>query len=196
MLSGVVLFLGGVLLFLTLLAAIPVRIRYQFAWRVVVDNRVDVSWLFGLVNVSLPTESVRRQDVPAGAPSSATQADSKRGSGALRAFREESFRRRLFRYLGDLWRSVDAENIRLRVRLGLDDPADTGLLWGVIGPVAALLGAAERISVRVEPDFAAETIDVDSSGQIRLIPLRPLVLTAMLGCSPAIWRGLRHMRAD
>ena len=82
------------------------------------------------------------------------------------------------------------------MRLGLDDPADTGLLWGVIGPVAALLGAAERISVRVEPDFAAETIDVDSSGQIRLIPLRPLVLTAMLGCSPAIWRGLRHMRAD
>ena len=85
-------------------------------------------------------------------------------------------------------------NLILRLRIGLGDPADTGRLWGFAGPVAGVLAGTGGASIEIVPEFFDETFELDSSGDIRLVPLQMVYLAAGLLLSPALWQGLKHLR--
>jgi len=112
----------------------------------------------------------------------------------MAAIREPSFRRRVYRFVSDVWQSVHKQNVRLLVRLGLGDPADTGRLWAVLGPLSGVLARLRDIRIAIEPDFLDATLEVDSSGTIRMIPLRIAIIVLGLFFSPPVWRGIRSMR--
>lgn len=192
MLSGVFTVLGCVLLLVVVLLSVPVVVAWRVAWPTDTDNDIELIWLFGLVRMPLPY-------TPGGAPSSAPErARRHAASGSarvFRAFRYKPFRSRLIRYLRRMWRLIEKSHVRLRVRVGLDDPAATGQLWAVMGPLAALLGALDSVVVRIEPDFVREALEMDSSGRVRIVPLQLLALTLALGFSLDLWRGLRLMRS-
>lgn len=82
----------------------------------------------------------------------------------------------------------------VRIRLGLGDPADTGQLWGLLGPVAALLSNLQGARLELEPEFMDAVFELEGSGTIRFVPLQLLVLVAALMLSPSIWQGVRFMR--
>ncbi|MDH3560532.1 MAG: DUF2953 domain-containing protein, partial [Gammaproteobacteria bacterium] len=109
--------------------------------------------------------------------------------------RQKSFRRRVTRFIRDVWHAIHKRDVRLNVRIGLGDPADTGQLWAVVGPVAGILSTAREATVGIVPDFVEETFELDSRGNLRLIPLQMLYLAAGLLLSPSIWQGLKQMRA-
>ncbi len=100
----------------------------------------------------------------------------------------------MFRFVADLWRAIRKQDVNLRIRLGLGDPADTGRLWAVVGPVAGLLANVEEASVEIEPDFMDAVFELESSGEIRLIPLQILYLVVALLLSPPVWLGVKRMR--
>ncbi|MDH3421220.1 MAG: DUF2953 domain-containing protein, partial [Gammaproteobacteria bacterium] len=110
------------------------------------------------------------------------------------AIRSKAFRRRIIRFVSDLWHAIDKKNIGVRIRIGLGDPPDTGQLWAIVGPIAAALASAHEASIKVEPEFLGATLEMDSSGSIRLIPLRIIYLTIALLLSPTVWQGLSRMR--
>jgi hypothetical protein len=93
-----------------------------------------------------------------------------------------------------VWRAIHKKNVRLLVRLGLGDPADTGQLWAIFGPLSAMLASLRDIRIAIEPDFLDTTFEVDSSGTIRLIPLQFAILALGLLFSPPMWRGIMLMR--
>ena len=78
--------------------------------------------------------------------------------------------------------------------LGLGDPADTGQLWALMGPVSALSSNLRDAAVHIEPDFNEATLEVDGSGEIRIVPLEFLYLGCGLLVSPSFWRGARLLR--
>ena len=192
MLSGVFAVLGCALLLVVVLLSVPVVVAWRVAWPKGTGNDVELGWLFGLVRIPLSGLSDR-------APSPASERPARREiSGktkVFRAFRYKPFRRRLVRYVRRMWQLIEKRDVRIRVRVGLDDPAATGQLWAVVGPLAALLSALDPVVVSIEPDFANEALDLDSSGRLRIVPLRLLASTLALGLSPDLWRGLRLMRA-
>ena len=108
--------------------------------------------------------------------------------------RQKPFRRRIIRFISDLWHAVHKKNVSLRVRVGLGDPADTGQLWAIVGPVAGILANIQEASIKIEPEFFDTTFELDSSGSIRLIPLQMIYLTVALLLSPPVWQGIRQMR--
>ena len=112
----------------------------------------------------------------------------------MAAIRQAPFRRRMLRFVSDLWRTIHKKNVRLLVRLGLGDPADTGRLWAVLGPLSGMLARLRDIRVTIEPDFLDATLEVDSSGTIRMIPLQIAIIVFGLLFSPPIWRGIMSMR--
>jgi hypothetical protein len=114
----------------------------------------------------------------------------------LAAVRRQDFRRRLYRFTLDLWRSIGSKDVRVRARVGLGDPADTGMLWAVVGPVSGLLSSARDISIMIEPDFVDATFEVDGSGRLTFVPLQLVTLVLGLLVSPAAWRGVRAMRTS
>ncbi len=74
--------------------------------------------------------------------------------------------------LGRLARQVHLSRLSGDVLVGLDDPADTGMLWGAIGPPAVL--ASERHpDFRMRPSFAESMLFVDL---VAALAFRPLFL--------------------
>lgn len=192
MLIGTVIFLS----LIVILLAMPVTLTYQFSWKETPSANLRLNWAFGLV----------RADVsPDLAKSGPDKSEPTRKKGARRgkstgrknfmaAIRQAPFRRRMLRFVSDLWRTIHKKNVQLLVRLGMGDPADTGRLWAVLGPLSGMLARLRDIRVTIEPDFLDATLEVDSSGTIRMIPLQIAIIVFGLLFSPPIWRGIMSMR--
>lgn len=70
-------------------------------------------------------------------------------------------------------RAVRLGTLTLRGRIGLEDPADTGILWGRLAPfVHALSGPRRRIDVA--PDFTGPRLDLEGRASIVVSPPRLL----------------------
>ena len=176
------------------LLAIPVAIDFHVQG-VPVKNEVRFVWAFGLVNVRLrdsPASDGAGEPVEALEP--APRKRSRTRSNPLAALRQREFRRRLLRFVRDLWHAVHKEELQLHVQLGLGDPADTGRLWAVLGPLSGVLRNADDLAIDIEPDFAEARLDFESSGRISLVPLEILGIALAFALSPPVWRGLRAMR--
>ena len=182
MLTGVLVFL----LFLVALLAIPVTLTFQLSWPGVSQENALLEWGFGLVKVRVPASEPKAHSFGKNSYGKKTN--------LLPAVRLKSFRRRIARFIGDLWRAIHKEDLSLRVRVGLGDPADTGQLWAIVGPIAGLLTTVQGAAIAIEPEFSESTFELNSAGSIRLIPLQLIWLTIALLLSPPIWQGLVKMR--
>ena len=192
MLTGIAAFL----LILVALLAIPVRLSYQLSWRRALQGNVELHWLFGLVRVQLPLARSARpaSKQPTGSPKKRKAKSAVARSNPFAAIRQKAFRERVLRFMRDIWRAAHKQNLVLRVRIGLGDPADTGRLWALVGPVSGMLATARDASIEIEPEFIDAVFELDSSGNIRVLPLQMVYLMFGLLISPSFWHGLRHLR--
>jgi hypothetical protein len=195
-LIGTVIFLSLVVVLL----AVPVTLTYQLSWRQTISADLRLIWAFGLVRADIsPDQEKSKSDKPEDAhpkPGRRGGAPGKKNTDFLAAIRQPSFRRRILRFISDVWRAIHKKNVQLLVRMGLGDPADTGQLWGVFGPLSGMLARVRDIRITIVPDFLDSTFEVDSSGTIRVIPLQFVILALGLLLSPSIWRGVMLMRAS
>ncbi len=184
------------LLTLIALLAVPVRLSFRVSWRRVLQGHVQLYWLFGLVQLQLPLarskplalkQQTGGRKKRAGKPST-------RKANPFAAIRQKAFRERVFRFLRDIWRAIQKRNLSLHVRIGLGDPADTGRLWAVVGPVAGMLTTVQDVSIEIAPEFADTVFELDSAGNIRVVPLQMIYLAIGLLLSPSFRRGFRQMR--
>lgn len=178
---------------LVVLLAIPVDLA--FSWRRGEGGSagdLTVGWLFGVVRVPLRRVAGAESRAPAGAVGGRTGGRPRR---ALAMLQTEGFCTCLLKLVRGLVRHVRIHRLQLDVRLGLEDPADTGRLWGVVGALAVQLPRSDRIRIAVVPDFADAVLEIDGRGRIRLVPIRwvPVFLAFLL--SPATLRVLRGTRA-
>ena len=192
MLIGTVIFLS----LIVILLAMPVTLTYQFSWKETPSADLRLNWAFGLVRADVSPDLAKPGPDK---PEATRKKGARRGKSTgkknfMAAIRQAPFRRRMFRFVSDLWRTIHKKNVRLLVRLGLGDPADTGRLWAVLGPLSGMLARLRDIRVTIEPDFLDSTLEVDSSGTIRMIPLQVAIIVFGLLFSPPIWRGIMSMR--
>ena len=119
--------------------AIPLQLAFRVERVAALSGQVTIRWLFGLVRVRIPIPLQRAPARPEAAPAR-TRPTRNRGAGRFNPFaalRLPEFRRRVYRFAGDLLRSTHMHQLCLRMRLGLGDPADTGRLWALVGPLSA-----------------------------------------------------------
>ena len=185
------------LLAVVAILAIPVTILFRLSWPDVRENDVRLLWAFGLVRARLSGEPKEDED----SRGESDKAEKRTGRTSRKSktnvwapLRQSHFRQRARRFMSDVWAAIQKQDVRLRMRIGLDDPADTGQLWAVFGPVSGVLPSAQDVAIRLEPEFQEETLELAGSGGVRIMPLRLIYLAGGLLFSPAIWRGLRAMR--
>jgi hypothetical protein len=114
---------------------------------------------------------------------------SRHGWQSIRAaLQSPGFARRCVRLVAALARLARPDRMTVRGRIGLDDPADTGLFLGWLVAVRGRL-ASRRAIVEIEPDFSGGVIegraDLHWSRSLASV-LWPLV-TFLL--SPVVWRA-------
>ncbi len=84
----------------------------------------------------------------------------------------------------------------MRIRIGLGDPADTGQLWSIVGPVAGILANSKEVVLEIEPEFFDATFELDGSGNIGIVPLQLIYLIFGVLLSPSVWQGVKQMRKE
>jgi len=154
-----------------------------------------VCWFFGLARLRLGKAKARVRAKPA--RSRDKRRHRKRG-GARRMmamFRSQGFGWRVLRLAQDLLRRIDIRDLSMNVRLGLDDPADTGRLWAVVGPLAAMLALLPATCIAIEPEFTSEAFEIDAKGDIRIIPIQLLWVMLIFVLSPGTLRVLYALKA-
>ncbi|MCI0504815.1 MAG: DUF2953 domain-containing protein [Gammaproteobacteria bacterium] len=191
-------------LLIALLAA-PVELAFRIDRIRQIHGQAHIRWLFGLVRFSVEVPGIakpkktKEKRRPAAAKKSGPH-EQKSGSSKLFAVLKQSpFRRRLFRFIKDLLRATHSQELYLRLRVGLGDPADTGQLWALLGPIAALAANMPVAVVRIEPEFMNPVFEFQSHGKFRLSPLEIIALTIAFVLSPPslrAWRTLRQSKAQ
>lgn len=77
------------------------------------------------------------------------------------------------RLLRDILKCIKIRDLRADFRVGLDDPADTGLLFALIGPTIFFLGSSRVHEIRVQPSFEDEAVfEGYLHGAVRLVPIQ------------------------
>ena len=73
----------------------------------------------------------------------------------------------------DMLKTLRFKHLSVYLRIGLDDAADTGLIFSVLSPVVSLLDYFSDCSVRLEPSFVDEAVfEGYFNGTVRLQPIR------------------------
>lgn len=197
------LVITGVLAVLLALLAVPVDLAFQLKGIEELQGQFSVQWLFGLLRFRTVIPGSRKT-APAPKPKHSEEKP-ERGRDKRRkrpdfiaVLKQPAFRQRIYRFVKDVILAAHLQRLHLTLRLGLGDPADTGRLWAVMGPLSAMAENLRNARVRIEPEFMAERFEFDAGGKMRLIPLQLVMLTVAFALSPPsirAWRTLSSSRA-
>lgn len=191
---------ASLLALLIALLAVPIEFLFKIERIKPIYGQVNVRWLFGLVrfSIDIPGTPLPNKTKAKRKPAAGKQADTRKAKPASANFfavlKQSTFRRRLFQFIKDLLRATHLHELTLLCRIGLGDPADTGQLWAVLGPIAALSANMRGAAVRIEPAFMEQIFEVQSHGRFRLIPLEFIALTIAFVLSPPSLRAWRLLR--
>ena len=79
------------------------------------------------------------------------------------------------------------------MRLGLGDPADTGRLWALVGPLNAAANNLRNAQVQIEPEFMDPLFEFRFDGRLLVVPLQLVALAIGFALSPASLRAWRTL---
>ena len=164
----VIIALAGLFALVVLVLSIPL----DLAFRLDVYGRPKFSlrlvWLFGLVSKELKRGKKK--------PSKRKPRKRRGGRGIFRILRTKGLLRQLKALVMDILGCLKIRDLSIDFRVGLDNPADTGLLFATIGPSLIFLSPSVRRSISIKPSFEVEAVlEGYAQAAVRLRPIRLLV---------------------
>ncbi|MFP4153669.1 MAG: hypothetical protein ACLFSV_12560, partial [Alkalispirochaeta sp.] len=172
------------------------------------STRVDFVWLFGAVRIPLrrkPGSSTGGESGTAEGESGTTGGKEGRGDRGDRAgvsgkgpSLAASDIPRITRVVVSLLRGVLGRFVVTAdgdLYAGLDDPADTGILWGEVYTLVQALH--RRTGLRVHPVFDGGTLAFVGTAAIRVVPITllfPVISVALSRDGRAVIRAIRRKR--
>ena len=174
----VIAVLASLAILITLLLCVPL----DLVFRTNIDGKPKSSmrliWLFGLVG----KECRRKRKKPEAERAIEQKQESKDWTRGMRitleVIRTEGLARQLGSFIKRILRHIKIRELVANFKVGLDNPADTGLLFAFLAPVNLLVSYFSPYHVRIEPSFAVDTIiEGNLYGAVRL---RPIQLAAPL----------------
>jgi len=148
---------------------------------------MKLGWLFGLVS----------KEVGKGKRVAEAKPKRRRRIGAWTIFeilRTKGLLAQLKRLLKDVLGRLKIRDIGVDFRVGLDSPADTGLLFALIGPATLFLGSSRVHVMRLEPSFGDEAVcEGYLHGVVRLQPVQLVLPFIRFAFSLATIRAMKKL---
>jgi hypothetical protein len=152
--------IAGIIIVVILILSIPVEMAFDLEVPGEAKSRVRVGWLFGLVW----KEIGRGKRKP--------KREKKRGlKPFLSLLRTRGLPGKLLKLARQIVSCVKVRQLDADLRVGLDDPADTGMLCAFMWPALVSLSSSGPVKVRIEPSFAEPALEASVHGRIRLFPI-------------------------
>jgi hypothetical protein len=191
----------GVLLFFVALLAIPVDVAFNLEKDEGFKPRVRVKWLFGLVGKDMgdrkkPPEEERLAEKKPKKEKPKKEKKKKRNiKPVLAVLRTRGLFRKLLLFIRGVFQTLSVRHLRLSLRVGLGNPADTGLLLALIGPTMVHAAPFSKVDIQLEPDFYEASIRGHCEADIRAVPLRLVGHFLLFAVSPTTIRAIMRMLA-
>ena len=183
---------------LVLALAVPVDMSFRVRGIEAFAGQIRVRWLFGLVRFRVDFPSVDMSPTAEPERELATEKSRPPRDGdrartnLLAVLRRSAFRRRSYRLIKDLARAAHLQQLGLRLRLGLGDPADTGRLWALMGPISAAAQDLRNAEVRIDPEFMDAVFEFDAHGRVAADPGATGRAGRIVCAFPAFNPGVAH----
>jgi len=131
---------------------------------------IKVAWLFGLVSKEI--RKGRKRAEKGRLKPGRKRIDARTIFGL---WRTKGVPRHFKRLLKDILSQLRIRDVRINLRVGLDDPADTGLLCAIIGPATLLWSPTFIRQIRMQPVFDEAVFEGCLHGTVRLHPAQLVI---------------------
>jgi len=180
---------------LILLLALPIDLAFRVEGIEAFNGQIAIRWMFGFVRFRVRIPGVSKPAREPKATKVRVKPDKRSGRPNVFALlRQAAFRRRVYRVAADLVRAAHLHRLHLRMRLGLGDPADTGRLWALVGPLNAVAQNLRNADVQIEAEYLDPVFEFQARGRLLLVPLQFLILAIGFALSPASIRAWRTLK--
>lgn len=167
---------AGILTIIILIFAIPVGVELDYNSQTKYKSSTRIRWLFGLVNFKTSNANTTTR-------SKSTEIHSKSGKRKktnvfkfsdtlLTLIKSRGFVKRVFKLVRDFLTVADIRHFRCYLGVGLDDPADTGQIYGMLSPISVFLHAYPQINFSFIPLFDRETFESKLNIELKIIPVK------------------------
>ena len=179
---------AGIFLFILLVFSIPVDLAFDVRGPGAARSRMRVGWLFGLLGKEFgggrkkPKEPApkRKKKRRSAKPFLSTLVTKGVATGLLKLSRR-------------VLSGVRVRHLDARLVIGLDNPADTGMLYSALWPVLGPLTCNSSANVRMELSFEEPALDLTARGSIRVFPIQMVWAVLLFALSPAGLRAMKRM---
>lgn len=187
---------AGILLLVVLVLSVPVDLTFDVTADGDGRRRLRVGWLFGLVGKDLlPRKKKGPPKVKKPKKAKEEKKARKRKKPDLglimSVLRTRGLLAGVVRLLRRMLRSLHVRELDADLRVGLPDPADTGVLYGVLWSVFAFRSASGPVRFRMEPAFEGAAFEASARGAVRVFPAQ---MAANVACFAVSSAGLRVIR--
>ncbi len=130
-----------------------------------------VAWLFGFLRVH-QSEFGKKPAKPQGKKEKKAEEVRKRNLMlVLRILRVKGMGRAIARFAHRIFLRLEILDLRGELIMGLDDPADTGVLMAVLMPACIILNTLSGKFFMVRPSFGGAVLDGNGEAIVRLFPI-------------------------
>ena len=172
----VIVTLASLAVILSLVLSVPLDMAFQVSVPGRPRFRMKLLWLFGLVSKEITREKKPEEKKKAVKERRKPGERRRRFGDVFAILRTRGLLRQLRVLLSDILNRLKIRDLAADFRVGLGDPAETGLLFALIGPTTFCLSSSFPLQVRVQPSFADEaTFEGYSQGTVRLRPIQLVI---------------------
>jgi len=137
--------------------------------------RLRLAWLFGLISKEFSREKKKPEEKKEVAKE---KPEKKRRIGfrnIVKILRTKGLPRQLKDLVRGVLSQLKIRELAVNLKLGLDNPADTGLVFALIGATTPFLRLPSQYQIRIQPSFDKAVFEGFSHGNIRLRPIQLVV---------------------
>ena len=177
---------AGIVIFILLVLSIPVDMAFNVGGPGAARSRMRVGWLFGLSGIEIGRRRKKPKD-------RAPKRETKRRSAMplLSLLATKGVVGGLLKLFRRILSGVRVKQLDAHLRIGLDDPADTAMLYAALWPVLVPLTYNSLANLRMELSFEEPALDLTARGRIRVIPIQMVWYVLLFALSPAILRVMK-----
>ena len=180
----------GLAVLLILLLSVPLDLRLSLKIDDKMRFKLKLVWLFGLLKKEITGRKKKKKPAKKKMREAA-----KLDAGMLfAALRVKGLFRQAKRLLKDTLGLPEVKRLEADFTVGLDDPADTGLLFSYLGPAAALAAYSIPGFIKLQPSFSDEPVLKGYlCGLVRVQPLKSAVPLLRFSFSKPVFRVVKLM---
>ena len=162
--------------------------------------RLKLTWLFGLVRRELSKGKKKpgkeKPEEKKAVLKSKPKAKRRKGGAKLifNLLRTRGLPRQIKKLVAGMFRPLKIRDFGADFRIGLDNPADTGMLFAAIGPALLLLSSAFPHRMRMQPSFADGAVfEGYLHGTLRLRPIQLIIPVLGFVFSLPVFRAMKTL---